>query len=126
MFGRVIALLARVEVVMREAQELLARPETGPETIAAETEAIELLLQARRSSGAGGGGGGGSSPGGGGSGDTQEAALASIGVDDQTGSMGETRTVNQATGVTGTEFPAEFRSGLDAYFRAHEGTTRSR
>ena len=32
------------------------------------------------------------------------------------------RTTGQATGVSGRQFPAEFRSGLDAYFGALEGT----
>jgi hypothetical protein len=117
-----IALLVRVEQVMREAHELLTRPETGSPTIAAETEAIELLLQARRQSGGGGGGGsGGSSPGGGGAGDGAESALALLGRGNARNTTGEARTVEQATGVTGTHFPDEYRAGLDAYFNAYEG-----
>ena len=50
---------------MDEATEILARPETGSPAIAAETEAIELLLQSKRINPKGGGGGG-SNPGGGG------------------------------------------------------------
>ena len=48
LFASEINLLTRVQQVMLEAQQLLGRHITGPETIAAETEAIELLLQTRR------------------------------------------------------------------------------
>ena len=54
---------------MSDATEILARPETGGPAIAAETEAIELLLQSQRINPKGGGGGG-STPGGGGTGTT--------------------------------------------------------
>ena len=53
------------------------RRETGRDTLAAETEAIELLLQSRRAGGSGGGGGKSSaSPGGGNGGTKASAALA--------------------------------------------------
>ena len=119
-FAQEIGLLTRVEEVMREAHSLLARPETGPETIAAETEAIELLLQAQRVNPKGGGGGGGSSPGGGGSGDTEDSALALLGRGSEENAQTVERSARQATGVTGGEFPAEFRAGLDAYFGSLE------
>jgi len=120
-FMKEIALLMRVEQVMHEARHLLARPETGPEPIAAETEAIELLLQARRSNPQGGGGGGGTTPGGGGDGDTEQSALALIGAGTEQNAQSQDRSVGQATGVSGSELPAEFRGGLDAYFGALEG-----
>jgi hypothetical protein len=66
-FGYEIGLLGKVSGVMDEATGILATPETGPPAIAAETEAIELLLQSKRINPKGGGGGG-ASPGGGGSG----------------------------------------------------------
>jgi hypothetical protein len=120
-FGKEIALLTLVEEVMHEAYGLLARPHTGPETIAAETEAIELLLQAKRIK-PGGGGGGGASPGGGGTGDTQESALALIGRGDDPDAKIEDRTVSQTTGVTGRQLPSEYRAGLDSYFNAIESS----
>ncbi len=120
LFPKEIQLLTRVAEVMDEAHGILAQPNTGPEAIAAETEAIELLLQARRIQ-PGGGGGGGSSPGGGGSGDTQQAALALIGRGAARAEKIAERQVSQATGTTGPGFPAEFRTGLDAYFGALEG-----
>lgn len=114
-FAREIRLLSAVDGVMKEAHGLLGRPETGPVTIAAETEAIELLLQARRSSG--GGGGGGSSPGGGnGGGNTNTPALALVGRGEGDQSKEDQRTVVQSTGKSGNDFPEEFRAGLDKYF----------
>ena len=62
---------------MDEATEILADPRPAP-AIAAETEAIELLLQSKRINPTGGGGGG-SSPGGGGQGTTNDSALALVG-----------------------------------------------
>ena len=120
-FGKEIALLSRVAEVMQEAHGLLARPQTGPATIAAQTEAIELLLQAKRVNPKGGGGGGGSSPGGGGTGDTEASALALLGQGNETTSKIDSRAPEQATGVTGSQYPAEFRAGLDAYFNSLEG-----
>ena len=72
-FGYEIALLGKVSEVMGEATEILAQPETGDTAIAAETEAIELLLQSKRINPKGGGGGG-STPGGGGHGQTNDSA----------------------------------------------------
>jgi hypothetical protein len=117
-----LAILSRVQDVMKEATLLLAIPQTGPGTIAAETEAIELLLQTKRINPKGGGGGGGSSPGGGGTGDTQEAALALIGSGSESNAQPGTRDVEMATGNTGRQLPVEFRSGLDAYFSNLETT----
>ncbi len=119
-FAKELALLQHVGSVMGEAHELLARPETGAETIAAETEVIELLLQAKRCCSKGGGGGGGASPGGGGGGDTQDSALAQLGEGDANNAGSEVRHISQATGVAGAELPVEFRTGLDAYFSALE------
>jgi len=47
-FAYEINLLGQVGVVMSEATDILAQPETGSPAIAAETEAIELLLKSRR------------------------------------------------------------------------------
>ena len=118
-FPKELQLLSLVEMVMNEAHQLLARPETGPETIAAETHVIELLMQARRIK-PGGGGGGGSSPGGGGGGDTDLSALALIGIGEERNRQAGDRDVRQATGVSGAELPEEFRTGLDTFFNALE------
>ena len=119
-FPKELALLGAVTNVMAEANQLLEAHNTGNPTIAAETEAIELLLQAKRMKP--GGGGGGSSPGGGGkAASAASAALADLGPGGDANSQAVIRNVGQATGHAGREFPEEFRAGLDSYFNALEG-----
>lgn len=119
-FGKEIQLLRVVSDIMRESRSILARPETGYEVIATQTEAIELLLQAKRQKPGGGGGGGGSNPGGGGSasGGQGGASLTDIGPGGsiEGGSNPVAREVDQSTGKAGRELPEEFRFGLDTYF----------
>ncbi len=115
-FGKELKLLKNVVAVMDENQGILNTPETGPPAIAAETEAIELLLQSKRSSGKGGGGGGANPGGGGRAATASEAALADLGPGADATSVVAARPVGQDTGVTGKEFPDEFKSGLDSYF----------
>lgn len=119
-FAYEIALLGKVGEVMDEATAILARPDTGPAAIGAETEAIELLLKSKKINPRGGGGGG-SSPGGGGSGTTLDAALALFGAGVNDKEVREERDVGQATGVAGATLPEEFRAGLDKYFNRIEG-----
>ena len=120
-FAKELRLLAAVTGVMGEAHDLLDTPETGPKTIAAESEAIELLLQSKRQS-PHGGGGGGSSPGHGGTASApSNASLADLGSGEDAGKTIAMRPVGQATGRAGKEFPDEFKSGLDAYFNLLEG-----
>lgn len=118
-FGKEIALLSQVAVVMAEASDILARPETGSKAIAAETEVIELLLQSKRFN-PGGGGGGGSNPGGGGGGTTTDSALSLVGRGTNDKEVREAQGAAHATGETGATLPEEFRSGLDAYFNRLE------
>ena len=61
-FGKEIQQLTNAAKAMWDADQILGSPDSGSKAIAAETEAIEWLLQAKRSS-SGGGGGGGSTPG---------------------------------------------------------------
>ncbi|MDB6118328.1 MAG: hypothetical protein JWO08_2109 [Verrucomicrobiaceae bacterium] len=119
-FRKEMKLLAQVTEVMADAYKILDKLDTSAPAVAAETEAIELLLEARRQPPGGGGGGGGNSPGGGGSGTATSAALADIGPGvDPTAKVTE-RETGQATGKAGREFPDEFKTGLDAYFNALE------
>ena len=120
-FGKELKLLTEVSSVMAEARDLLAGPSTGGPTIAAESEAIELLLQSKRKSPNGGGGGGSTAGGGGRANQATEAALADIGPGADAQSTVAARPVGQATGRAGKEFPAEFKGGLDAYFNGLEG-----
>jgi len=121
-FGKEIALLSRVDEVMGEATSILARPDTGKEAIAAETEAIELLLRSKRINPKGGGGGG-STPGHGGGGDTVDTALALVGIGANQKESREDRGVSQAVGKAGSALPEEFRAGLNEYFGRLEGTS---
>jgi hypothetical protein len=114
-FAYEIALLSQVDDVMGEAADILARPETGSPAIAAETEAIELLLQSRRINPRAGGGGG-ANPGGGGTGTTNDSALALVGGGVNAKEVREDHGIAQATGETGRTLPEEFRAGLDEYF----------
>jgi hypothetical protein len=120
-FKAEIALFDQVEEVMREAADILARPDTGPEAIGAETEVIELLL-ASRSAGGGGGGGGGMAllPGGGGTGTARTPAIANLGRGNRSQRPPGGGEEEQATGVSGRQLPEEFRSGLDDYFNRVE------
>jgi hypothetical protein len=123
-FGKEIQLLGMVSQVMHEAAGILARPDTGSPAIAAETEAIELLLQSKRINPKAGGGGG-STPGGGGGGTTQDSALTLIGNGVNDKEVREDRGISQATGDAGPVLPEEFRAGLDEYFnRLERGSSR--
>lgn len=117
-YGEALKRLAVARKAMQDATDLLAATESGPPTIAAETEAIEALLITKRGK-PGGGGGGGASPGGNeGKGAANEAsALAGIGEMP----MSEDREVSQVTGEVRGDIPEEFRAGLDAYFSQIEG-----
>jgi hypothetical protein len=123
-FGKEIQLLTLVSQVMNEATEILSRPETGAPAIAAETEAIELLLQSKRINPKAGGGGG-ATPGGGGGGTTQDSALSLVGGGVNDKEVREDRGISQATGQSGPALPEEFRAGLDEYFnRLERGPNR--
>jgi hypothetical protein len=122
-FAREIALLEAVSQVMSDATSILARPETGSPAIAAETEAIELLLQSKRFNPKGGGGGG-ANPGGGGGGTTNDSALSLIGRGANEKEVRQAQGTAHSTGDTGAILPEEFRTGLDAYFNRLERNQR--
>ncbi|MFN7804655.1 MAG: hypothetical protein ACK5TO_11600 [Planctomycetaceae bacterium] len=115
LFGKELALMQKVAEVMGEATSILSQPNTGNPAMAAETEAIELLLATRRIK-PGGGGGGGSTPGGGGTGTTKDAAIALLGRGLNEKEVREDRGVTASSGEAGQVLPEEFRSGLDEYF----------
>ena len=118
-FAYELNLLGQVAAVMDEATGILARPETGDPAIAAETEAIELLLRSKRINPRGGGGGG-ANPGGGGSGKTNDSAMALLGGGVNQKEVREDHGVSQSSGESGPVLPEEFRAGLDEYFNRLE------
>jgi hypothetical protein len=120
-FQKELKLISGAVNVMKDAFSILDKPDTSAPAVAAETEVIEMLLEARRQPPGGGGGGGGSNPGGGGgAANAQGAALAEIGPGANSDAHVQERAPGQATGKAGKEFPEEFKSGLDAYFNALE------
>ncbi len=95
-FGKEIAQLTNAGNAMWDADDILRIPDSGRKAIAAETEAIEWLLQAKRSGG--GGGGGGSNPGNGtrtGQ-DLNQSALALLGESKEKLAKQEEREVSQS------------------------------
>jgi hypothetical protein len=120
-FAKEVRLLSAVSQVMDESTLILGKPETGGEAIAAETEAIELLLQARRPNPKGGGGGGDNPGGGGRAASAANAALSELGPGSAAETKADVRPVGQSTGKAGKQFPEEYKAGLDAFFNALEG-----
>ena len=116
-FRKEIAQLTNAANAMNDAEEILSKPDAGVPAIAAETEAIEWLLMAKR------GGSGSGSPGGGNrsGADLNSSALALIGNSKEKNAQVKDRETDQATGKSGRELPEEFRSGLDRYFEVLEG-----
>ena len=120
-FGKELGLLNQVAGVMDEAQGILEKLDTGKPAIAAETEAIELLLASKRINPKGGGGGG-STPGGGGGGEGDaDSALALLGKSNETKEVREETGNTQTTGTSGAKLPPEWREGIDEYFNRLEG-----
>ena len=62
-----------------------------------------------------------SSPGGGGQGDTERPALALYGPGADENAKVQQREIQQSTGSSASELPAEFRDGLESFFNAVEG-----
>ncbi len=120
-FGKELELLQAVVNVIDETENILDAPDTGPKAIAAESEVIELLLQAQREGANPGGGGGTTAGGGGGAAKASSSALAAFGPGSKAEGGVVVRPVGQATGHAGSEFPDEFKPGLDAYFNLLEG-----
>ena len=119
------ALLSTVGKLMGESARLLNAGETGPGTIAVETEVIETMLQSNRfNPSGGGGGGGGSSPGGGGTGTTDAEAIALIGLEADPGASlagrSDDASPRHTTAWTDEKLPEEFRGGLHQYFNRIE------
>jgi len=111
--GAQMVKLTSAAVVMDEVEALLAELATGPPTLAAISEVIELLLETVRAPNA-------SvvvqAP----SATAPALVLVGIGDDGGRGSL-EERAPGQATGNSGRILPEEFRQGLDVYLNVLEG-----
>jgi len=100
------AQIQTARMAMKDAAEVLAKPDTGPAAIAAETEAIESLLEAKRSRGPLTRQGA----------NLDGTALALLGAADEQEARAPQRAVQQSSGKLTKEVPEEFRYGLDQYF----------
>jgi hypothetical protein len=122
------AQLAPVGTAMQDAAGLLAKPETGQPTNAAQTDALNLLdaVIAQQAQSAGqnaaalaammgmGGSGTGSTAGGSSSQPNQPVSGS------REGEAPDQRTVIQAAGVDDSQLPGEFRDAIESYHRAIE------
>jgi len=144
---KVIELLGKVEDIMDEATGKLAEADTGADTIAAQTEIIELIHAAAKEKQCdckGQAGGAmmdmmermmGKEPGGqqqpkpggkesddkkGGGGITGDSNTANEGVDGAAAGNREIRRIPKAAGSAKAEIPEEFRKAFDAYNRGAE------
>lgn len=115
-FRKEIAQLTNAGRAMVDAEKFLAGGDTGPNAIAAETEAIEWLLLAKRAGSGGGGGGSNAGAGNRTGGNLQGSALARLGGSAEKQAKIVSRNTNQATGKAGRKLPEEFRAGLDQFF----------
>ncbi|PAY20252.1 hypothetical protein CKO51_07415 [Rhodopirellula sp. SM50] len=114
-FGEEIEVLKLASAAMVDASKTLVTPETGPVAIAAQTEAIELLLRSNKISPEGGGGGGGSA-GGGQGGETDQAAIALLGQGLNQLAITRESETPLSVGRDRDEVPERWRAGLDRYF----------
>lgn len=119
-FGTEIRMMASSRRAMVDAAEWMLEGETGRDTLAAETEAIELLLQSRRAGGSGGGGKSSASPGGGNGGTEATDALALSGRAAGSNERGEARGMKRAARGEPSKIPVEFQESLERYFEGLE------
>ena len=113
-FGAEIEILSLAVSAMVDATKTLVSPDTGPDAIAAETEAIELMLRSKKVDPDGGASSGGEAVGGAG-GDTDEAAVALLGRGlDELSQERESET-RFAVGRNQNEVPEPWLEGLQQY-----------
>ena len=110
-----IEILGMASAAMVDATKTLVSPETGPVAVAAQTEAIELMLRSKKVSPEGGGGGGGSA-GGGDGGETDQAAIAMLGRGLNALAQGRDSETELVVGRDRGEVPEQWREGLELYF----------
>ena len=125
-FPKEIALLTKVNEVMVEATDILAQPETGDPAIAAETEAIELLLRSKRINPKGGGGGGANSWRRRQRNDHSIPPSRCWAPAPTKKKFAKITASQQSIGHTGPTLPEEYRTGLNEYFgKLESGASQS-
>lgn len=112
-FAAEAEVLSSARAAMVDASESMVRPDTGPDVIAAQTEAIELLLRSRKVDPSSGGGSNSASSSGG---NTDQEAIKLVG--DALNELAEQRSgeVSTSTGASSFEVPERMRADLDRYF----------
>ena len=118
-YGKDIERLTDAIAAMRDAESLFVKHETSVATIAAETDAIELLQNSRRSKSSKGGSGNGAGDGERSGADL--AGLASVLEGKTQDSMARPgRATDLSTGNESDRVPEEFRAGMDRLYEAME------
>jgi FtsZ-binding cell division protein ZapB len=111
-----IEVLTAASAAMVDATKTLVQPETGPPAIAAQTEAIELLLQSNKVSPESAGGGGGSASASGSGGETTQAAMALIGRGVRAVAERRVSETETVSGADRAEVPERYREGVARFF----------
>ncbi len=119
-YGRDIQRLTAAVEAMRDAQMLLEKSETAGPTIAAETEAIELLRNSRKGGKKNGAGSGGNPGDGSRTGADLDSFVELLDSKPTDGLARPDRNTELSAGNETDSVPSEFRSGLDRLYQAME------
>jgi hypothetical protein len=118
-YGGEIEVLSAASAAMADATETLVSPDTGPVAIAAQTEAIELLLRSQKADPESGGGGSGSA-GQGSGGTTKQAAAELLGRGLNALAKNREADTEISIGRRLERVPESWRDGLQQYFNRLE------
>ncbi len=119
-YGNDIKRLTAAVEAMRDAQVLLEKGETAVPTIAAETEAIELLKNSKKGGKQKGSGNGGNPSAGSRTGADLESFVELLDSKPTDGLARPDRNTDLSSGNETDSVPSEFRSGLDRLYEAME------
>ncbi|MEO1528360.1 MAG: hypothetical protein AAFX06_23295 [Planctomycetota bacterium] len=114
-FAAEMEVLSLASSAMVDATKTLVSPETGPDAIAAQTEAIELLLRSKKVTPEGGEASSGGQAGGSAGGDTQEAAAALLGRGFDALAQERDSKTKFAVGRNRNEVPEHWLEGVQQY-----------
>ena len=114
-FAAEMEILSLASSAMVDATKTLVSPETGPDAIAAQTEAIELLLRSKKVDPEGGESSSGGQAGGSAGGDTNEAAAALLGKSLDALAVERQSETKFAVGRNRNEVPEQWSEGVQQY-----------